>query len=118
MREPSITITCDCKTAALVGYGKQWTCPTCGKTWNTNQIPREEFDALLASVRRYRLLTVGPPIVMSLILIPLAVLVDVRFAFLLFLLILAHGLLVLPHLRRRATQRVLDSAPKWKLHPE
>lgn len=118
MRQPSITVTCDCKTAALVGYGKRWTCQSCGKTWDTSQIPREEFDALLASVRRYRLLTVGPPFALSLVLIPLSILLDLRFAFLLFVLVLGHGLLVLPQLRRHATQRVLEAAPKWKLRPE
>jgi len=118
VREPAITVTCDCGAAALVPYGKRWVCGSCGKTWDTNQIPRAEYDALIASVKRYRLMTVGPPLVLSAIMIPLAILVDIRFAFLLFLLVLGHGLLVLPHLRRRASQRVLDSAPKWKLHPE
>jgi hypothetical protein len=118
VREPSITLTCDCGNAALVGYGKRWTCESCGKTWDTSQIPREEYDALLASVKRYRLLTIGPPLALCAVLVPLAIFVDVRYAFLLFVLILAHGLLILPHLRRRASQHVLDSAPKWKLRPE
>ena len=118
MREPAITITCDCGNGALVGYGTRWTCESCGKTWDTSQIPREQYDALIASVRRYRLLTIGPPLTLSIVLIPMAVIIDVRYAFLLFVLVLAHGLLVLPHLRRRASQRVLDSAPKWKLRPE
>jgi hypothetical protein len=69
-------------------------------------------------VRRYRLLTLGPPIALSIVLVPLTIFVNPRYAFLLFVLILAHGLLVLPQLRRRASQRVLDAAPKWKLRPE
>lgn len=118
MREPAITITCDCGTAALVPYGKRWTCGTCDKTWDTAQIPRAEFDALLRSIRGYRLLTVGPPLALSLVLVPLAVLLDVRYAFLLFVLVLGHGLLILPQLKRRATRRVLDAAPRWQLRPE
>lgn len=118
MREPPITITCDCKNAAPVGYGERWTCESCGKTWDTSQIPREEYDALIASVRRYRLLTIGPPLVLSLVLVPMTIFIDVRYAFLLFVLILAHGLVVMPQLRRRATQHVLDAAPQWKLRPE
>ena len=31
MREPPITITCDCGTGASLAYGERWTCPTCGK---------------------------------------------------------------------------------------
>ena len=86
MREPPITITCDCGTAASLAYGERWTCPTCGKTWNTSQIPRQEYDALLRHVRRYRLMVLVPPLALAAILIPLGVLVDIRFAFLLFLL--------------------------------
>ena len=118
VREPPITITCDCKAVASVQYGKRWTCDSCGRTWDTNRIPRAEYDALLQSVRHYRTLTVGPPLTLAVILLPLAVLLDLRFAFLLFVLVLAHGLLVLPHLRRRATERVLEAAPRWELRSE
>ena len=99
-------------------FGERWTCDSCGRAWDTSKIPREEYDALLDSVRRYRALTVGPPLAFAAVLVPLAVLVNVRFAFLLFVLVLGYGLLVLPQIRRRATLRVLASAPSWKLSPE
>ena len=51
-------------------------------------------------------------------LIPLAVLVDVRFAFLLFVLVMGFALLVVPLLRKRASDRVRGSTPRWTLRPE
>jgi hypothetical protein len=118
MRGPPITITCDCGSRTGVAYGERWTCPECGKTWNTAQIPREQYDALLSDIRRYRLLVFGPTLGLALILIPLAVLVDVRFAYLLFVLELAFALMVVPPLRRRASMHVLENAPSWRLSPE
>jgi hypothetical protein len=118
MREPPITITCDCGTGASLAYGERWTCPSCGKTWNTGQIPRSEYDALLRHVRRYRLMVLVPPLALAAILIPLGVLVDIRFAFLLFLLELGFALLVIPPLRRRASDHVLTQTPSWQLRPE
>ena len=118
MREPPITITCDCGTDASLAYGERWTCPTCGKTWNTAQIPRDEYDALLRHVHRYRLLVLVPPLVLAAILIPLAVLIDIRFAFLLFLLEIAFALFVIPPLRRKASSHVLTRTPSWQLRPE
>jgi hypothetical protein len=118
MRAPPITLTCDCGTAASLAYGERWTCPECGKTWDTNQIPRAEYDALLADIRRYRWLVFGPTVTLAVILIPLAVLVDVRFAYLLFVLELAFSLMVVPPLRRRASMRVLTNTPSWRLSPE
>ena len=45
-------------------------------------------------------------------------LVDIRFAFLLFLLEMAFALLVVPPLRRRASDHVLTQTPNWQLRPE
>ena len=118
VREPPITLTCDCGTGASVAYGERWTCPQCGKTWNTAQIPREEYDALLSGIKRYRRLVFVPALVLAVVLVPLAVLVDVRFAFLLFVLEMAFALMIVPPLRRRASMRVLNETPSWKLSPE
>lgn len=118
MREPPITITCECGSTASIPYGERWACPQCGKTWDTGQIPRDEYEALLSNIRHYRLLVFVPTVLLAAILIPLAVLVDVRFAFLLFVLELAFALMVVPPLRRRASMHVLTHTPSWDLRPE
>lgn len=118
VREPPITITCDCDTAALVPYGDTWQCPDCGKAWNTTQIPRAEFDALLSGVKRYRLVVLGPPMAIAAVLVPLAVLVGLQYAFLLFVLVMAHGLLVVPQIRKRTSAAAGARAASWKLSPE
>jgi hypothetical protein len=118
MRGPPITITCDCGTRTSVAYGDRWTCPRCGKTWNTEQIPREQYETLLSAIRRYRLLVFGPTVGLAVILLPLAVLVDVRFAYLLFVLEVGFTLMVVPPLRRRASRHAMQDAPSWRLSPE
>lgn len=118
VRELPITLQCDCGKLAGVTYGERWSCPDCERTWDTSQIPREEYDRLLRSVRRYRTLTVGPPVALAAVLVPLAIFVGLQYGFLLFVLVMAYGLLVVPQLRKRATQSVLDNTRQWKLHPE
>jgi hypothetical protein len=118
MRAPDIAITCDCGRVERVPLGDLWTCEECGRSWDTSQIPRDEYDALMRRVRRYSVLIAGPPVALAAILVPLAVVVDVRYAFLLFVLVMAYALLVLPHLRNRARREVLDAAPRWKLRPD
>lgn len=118
MPAPPITITCDCGAVGYVPLGGRWTCESCGRTWDTGQIPREEYDALMRRVRRYSILTVGPPLALAAVLIPLAVLSNVGYAFVLFVLVMAYGLLALPQIRKRARQDVLDAAPRWNLRPE
>ncbi|HEX4747048.1 MAG TPA: hypothetical protein VFU99_09215 [Gaiellaceae bacterium] len=118
MRPLPITLQCDCGKLAGVTYGERWTCPDCGKTWDTSQIPREEYDRLLGSVRRYRLLALGPPVALAAVLVPLAIFEGVQYGFLLFVLAMAYGLLVVPRLRAKATQRVMKNTRQWELHPE
>jgi hypothetical protein len=118
VRSPLITITCDCGVSVEVAYGERWTCGDCGETWNTAQIPKEEYDVLVQGVRRYRLLALGPPLVLAAIMIPLAVTVGIQYAFLLFVLVMAYALLVIPQLRRRSSRTLRNSTKSWKLRPE
>lgn len=118
MRPPSISLRCDCDASAAVPYGERWTCPECGRTYDTTSIPRIDVDALVAGVRRYRLLTLGPPLAAAAVLVPLAVLVDVSWGFMLFFFTLAYGLFVLPRIRRRARRHVHESTRRWTLKPE
>ena len=62
VRAPLITIGCDCGASTEVAYGDRWTCPECGRTWDTSQIPAADYDVLLKGVRQYRLLVLGPPL--------------------------------------------------------
>jgi hypothetical protein len=115
---PPITITCECGAVARVPHGTRWTCDACGRTWDTNQIPRDEYDALVRSTRLYGWLVMGPPLLLVAIFLPLTIFVGVQFAFLLFAFVLAYGLLVVPPLRRRANARVRANRPSWQLKPE
>lgn len=118
MRALPIVLSCDCGTAARVSYGERWTCPDCGKTWDTSQIPRADYARLVRSVRRYRLLVLGPPVALAAVLVPMSVIVGVQYAFLLFVLVLGWGLIAMPLLRSRGTARVLQQVSTWKLRPE
>jgi hypothetical protein len=118
VKPPPITITCDCGATTEAAYGERWVCPTCGKAWNTAQIPSADYDHLVRGVSRYRWLVLGPPLVLAAILIPLAIVVGIQFAFLLFVLVMAWGLLAVPQLRRRTAAHIRDSTKSWKLRPD
>lgn len=55
MAAPRITLRCDCGAEALVAYGERWTCESCGRTYDTNDIPARDFAAIQAMRRRYRI---------------------------------------------------------------
>jgi hypothetical protein len=118
MAKPPITITCDCGAAASVAYGARWNCESCGRTWDTAQIPADEYARLLKSMRSYKLLTVGPPLVAAAALVPLALVVGLQFAVLLFVVTVTWRIFAVPQIRRRATSRVVEDNPKWILRPD
>jgi hypothetical protein len=118
VREPPITVTCDCGQVGYVPYGTRWTCPECGKTWDTSQIPQEDYASLLRSVRRYRWIALGPPLALAAVLVPLAIVYGAQYGLLLFVFVFAYAVFVIPKVRERATRSVRDSARSWSLNPD
>jgi hypothetical protein len=117
LSKPPITITCECGEKRDVAYGDRWRCETCGRTWNTQQIPAEEYAGLLRRVRRHKLEAIGTMAIGAAILVPLIAFVDPSVIFLIPLLMVGWLFVFLPAWRRRyrATAR---GAPRWELHPE
>lgn len=117
MKGPPITIQCDCGTAKLVRYGETWTCPECGRRWNTQQIPAAEYERLLRRMRRYKLELVGLTLAVLAVFVPLIVFVDGAIIFLAAIAAFALVFVYLPFWRRRI-RRAAQEAPRWELEPE
>ena len=117
MKRPPITIHCDCGTAKLVRYGETWTCPSCGRRWNTQQIPASEYEGLLRRMRRYKLELVGLTLAVLATFVPLIVFVDGSLIFLAAIAAFALVFIYLPFWRRRI-RRAAQEAPRWQLKPE
>jgi hypothetical protein len=54
MKGPRITLRCDCGAEGAAAYGERWTCPRCGRTYDTAQIPSSDYASILSLDRRYR----------------------------------------------------------------
>lgn len=117
MRGPPIRITCDCGEAASLRYGEQWECPSCGRRWNTAQIPPEEYGGLARELRRYKLLAIGIALAVLLAYVPLVFFVDEGIIFTAPLLLAGLAILAGPFWKRRV-RRAIAERPRWQLHPE
>ena len=117
MAKPPITIKCECGERRDVAYGDRWQCETCGRTWNTLQIPAEEYAGLLRRVRRHKLEALGTILAGAAVLVPVIVFVDASAIVLVPLLMVGWIFVFVPFWRRRyrATAR---NSPRWELHPE
>jgi Flp pilus assembly protein TadB len=114
---PPITIRCECGETRDVAYGDRWRCERCGRSWNTLQIPAEEYEGLLRRVRRHQLEALAIAAVAAAVLVPLIVVVSTGFIVLVPMLMAAWLFVFLPFWRRRY-RRTARGAPRWQLHPE
>ena len=58
LRGPPIAVTCECGEKRDLRYGEEWTCESCGRRWDTNQIPVEQYEAIRRTQLRFRVLPV------------------------------------------------------------
>ena len=117
MRGPPITIACDCGEMRHVPYGETWQCEKCGRRWNTNQIPSDEYWGILRDMRRLRLSVIGIALGFAVVFGLLGILVAQSLFLLLPVVLAMWFILYLPWWRRRVRRRV-RSTPKWSLRPE
>jgi len=115
--KPPITISCECGEKRDVAYGERWQCEKCGRSWNTAQIPVEEYELLLRRVRRHKLEALGLAGGAAAVLVPLIIFVSATFIGLVPLAMMGWLLVFLPRWRRRY-RRTARTAPRWQLHPD
>ena len=119
MGSPSITLRCDCGTEGRAQYAERYTCASCGRTYDTSQIPAGDYDAIRALDRRYRLISQAIVVLMALVVLAVAWTRD-------FVPILAGLAVVLggwfiyikPILHRKHRAAVGKLTRSWELRPE
>jgi hypothetical protein len=118
MRGAPITIRCDCGQVERVPYGQTWPCPECGRRWNTEQIPSDEYWGIMREMRRYRLQVLGISMVLGLGFAIALANINVRRVLPIILGLMAFWFLVYMPRWRQKVRRRARNLPHWQLHPE
>ena len=98
-------------------FGETWTCERCGRVWDTQQIPAEEYLARVRRMRWFRVELFGLLALGLAVFVPLILFVDPNVLFLALLASFVFIAFNMPFWRRRVRRAVAD-APAWELHPE
>lgn len=117
VRGAPVTIKCECGEFRDIPYGEAWQCETCGRRWNTNQIPADEYWALMRDMRRYRLSVIAIALGLAVVFALLALFVAESLVLLLPVVLAGWFLFYMPFWRRKVRRRA-RSAPTWSLRPE
>jgi hypothetical protein len=115
---PPITVKCECGERRDLRYGDRWRCDGCGRSYDTNQIPVEEYASLRRNRVRDRIL---PSIVFAAAAAVALVFVLIGRPLALIVVFPLTGFLwssfVRPARRRRQYQAIADR-PRWKIRAD
>jgi hypothetical protein len=117
VRGPPISISCECGEARSVRYGEVWECERCGRRWDTNQIPADEYLGVHRAMRRWRLVAIGAALAVLAAYLPLALVAGTGIL-LTAPILLAGAAILLGPLWKRRVRRVIAERPRWELRPD
>ena len=117
MKGAPVTVTCKCGEVERVPYGETWQCGSCGRRWNTAQIPADVYWGVMREMRFYRLVVIVIALVLGLLFGLLAFFVAERLILMLPV-VLAFWLIWFMPWWRRKVRIAARSLPTWKLTPE
>lgn len=117
-RGPKITVSCRCGEKQYLSYGERWTCEQCGRVWDTNQIPLEQYAAIRSTQLRYRRVPVAIS-ALALVCIVAGVVAGKALGGLLIVAVIAitWSIFFRPMYSRRYRSALAD-LPTWTLEPE
>jgi hypothetical protein len=118
LRGPPITVTCECGSKHDLAYGDRWTCENCGRAYDSNRIPREEYDVIRRTQLRFRVL----PVALGLVVLALAMFFTLTGNVFSVFFLLPVGLMLwfvfLRPLHRRRYRAAIADLPRWDLRAE
>ena len=98
-------------------YGETWKCESCGRRWNTTQIPSDVYWGIMREMRRYRIVVIGVALGLTVAFGILALFVSEGLLLLFPLVLMFWFIWFMPWWRRRIRRRA-RSLPNWQLTPE
>jgi hypothetical protein len=115
---PPITVTCRCGEKRELQYGEDWTCESCGRRWDTNQIPAEQYQAIRRTQLRYRVLPVAYGLLVAGTAIFFTLTGNLFSVFVLLPLSMLIWFYFLRPVHRRRYRRAIAELPWWELRPD
>jgi hypothetical protein len=118
LKGPPIAVTCECGEKRELGYGEEWACEACGRRWDTNQIPAEQYDVIRRTQLRFRVLPVIYGLVVAATAIFFTLTGNIFSVFVLLPLALMVWFYFLQPFHRRRYRRAIAELPSWQLRPD
>jgi hypothetical protein len=117
-RGPPITLTCECGERRQLRYGERWKCERCGRTWNTNQIPIDDYAAIRRTQLRMRRVPIAITVLSLACVITFIVLGKAFGGLILVGFAATAWSMFLRPLHKRRYRKELAKLPTWDIKPD
>jgi hypothetical protein len=119
VKAPAITLRCDCGNDGRAAYGERWECPNCARTYDTGQIPADDYGGIRALDRRYRVVNWSIVAVLALLVLVAALTQQTIAIFAgLAVVLLSWFLFIKPLVHRRHKRAVRGLTRSWDIRAE
>ena len=115
---PPITVSCDCGARKELFYGERWTCPDCGRAYDSGQIPAEEYREIRRLQMRYRAVPIALGIAVALIAIVFTLTDNVVGVFFLMPVALIVWFVFIRPTHRKRYRAAIADLPRWDLRAD
>jgi hypothetical protein len=118
VKGPAITVTCECGEREELFYGQRWTCPSCGRSYDTRQVPEAEYAAIRRVQRRFRALPIALGLAVAVLAILFTLSGNAFSVFVLLPLSVATWFAFLRPVHRRRYRAAIADLPRWNLRAD
>ncbi len=118
LKGPPITVTCECGVRRDLPYGERWKCEKCGRAWDTNRIPREQYEQIRRTSLRYRALPVAFGALVATVALFFILTGNTFSVFLLLPVSLTFWFVFVRPIHRRRYREAVKDLPRWQLRAE
>ena len=115
---PPITVSCECGARKELFYGERWTCPDCGRAYDSGQIPAEEYRAIRRLQMRYRAVPIALGIAVALIAIVFTLTDNIVGVFFLMPVALIVWFVFIRPTHRKRYRAAIADLPRWDLRAD
>lgn len=115
---PPITVTCDCGARRELFYGERWTCPDCGRAYDSGQIPAEEYAAIRRLQMRYRAVPIALGVAVALLAIAFTLTDNIVGVFFIMPVALIVWFVFIRPTHRRRYRAAIADLPRWDLRAD
>jgi hypothetical protein len=118
LKGPRITVNCECGQTNYLAYGETWTCGNCGRMYDSNRIPRDDYERIKEISLRYRMLPIAFGALVALLAIVFTLTGNIPGVFFLLPVALVTWFIFIRPFHRKRYREAIKGLPVWQLRAE